>query len=193
MSRTVCRCRARWASFFSTWPGHWPTSISPRSISPPPPSPVSFLLPDDARCSPHHFMDRRDRPVFLGYACLHHNRPPPLRSFLDHHHHHRTIPVRRRRLWLSHAIPAHAAARGATGRQPPSTWLTGWANGARKRSALEIAWKVQSNRFAGRKSLRRSVTDLSSTLSTLDPQLHRLGYNIGCQSDATFRRVAIES
>jgi len=33
MSRTVCRRPARWAPFFSTWPGHWPTLVSPGSLS----------------------------------------------------------------------------------------------------------------------------------------------------------------
>lgn len=33
MSRTVCRRPARWASFFFTWPGRWPTLVSPGSLS----------------------------------------------------------------------------------------------------------------------------------------------------------------
>lgn len=145
MSRTVCRCRARWASFFSTWPGHWPTSISPGSVSPPPPRLSLSFSPMTPDARPLLAFEHGPSPPLRSFAigrsswlsCLHHNRPPPLRSFLDHHHHHHhTISVRRRRLWLSHAIPAHAVARGTTGRQPPSTWLTGWANGAWKRSAL---------------------------------------------------------
>lgn len=174
MSRTVCRCRARVGpSFFSTWPGHWPTSISPRSLSfslslLPPPLPSPRWRPMLAAASSSYAFERTtplpaptSSIVAIGRSsrpprCLHHNRPPPL-LLLFFSSTTTTIPVPRRRLWLSHAIPAHAVARGTTSRQPPSTWLTGWANGARKRSALEIAWKVQSNRFAGC-SLRVSLT-----------------------------------
>lgn len=91
MSRTVCRCRARVGpSFFSTWPGHWPTSISPRSLSfslslSPSSSPSFSPMTPDARhrfffvrlrtydpppCS--HFFDRRDRPVLPATTL-----PPP--------------------------------------------------------------------------------------------------------------------
>ena len=169
MSRTVCRCRARWASFFSTWPGHWPTLISPGSLSfsswcPPPP--VSLFHP------PRRWLARRlrhrrqpgfptspiaDRSSWLRY--LHHKRPPPL--FVRRPP--PPIPVRRRRLWLSHAIPAHAVARGATHNQTGTIQLT---NRMDERCAEEIgiriAWKVQSNRFAGCGSAI-SVIDCLST------------------------------
>lgn len=51
---------------------------------------------------------------------------------------------------------------------------------------IRIAWKVRSNRFAGRKSLRHSVIDYCPHPIPTPAQLHRLEY-IGCQSDATFR------
>lgn len=58
MSRTVCRRPARWAPFFSTWPGYWPTLVSPDSLSfsptgftPQSPSPRS-TCPLDGPCPP---------------------------------------------------------------------------------------------------------------------------------------------
>lgn len=85
MSRTVCRRPARWAPFFSTWPGYWPTLVSPDSLSFSPtgfssqsPSPRS-TCPLDGPCPPPERLSLP--PVRPGFRqtrhCLHHKRPPP--------------------------------------------------------------------------------------------------------------------
>jgi len=84
MSRTVCRRPARWAPFFSTWPGHWPTLVSPgslslsfsrpptrirRLLSPMKRSPLLYRTGLPSHCHHHKWLPPSDRP------------PPPI--FVD--------------------------------------------------------------------------------------------------------------